>query len=65
MDDLAIYLDGDRDGMTVLACCLNAAMARDPHARERYRAIWGMDWSPIGTGHEIHDGSSTTAKTVR
>lgn len=65
MDDLAIYLGGDPRSMTELACYLNAAMARDAEARARYRAIWGMDWAPVGDGTEIHDGASARARTVR
>lgn len=64
----------DRDSVTELADDLNRAMDLDASARAAYRAIWGVDWSPLPTcgGDAYFTGragnsrsASTTANTVR
>lgn len=50
-----VYVGTDPDSLVggdevyVLAMALNQAMHRDPAARGAYRAVWGTDWSPLGS----------------
>lgn len=61
----ARILASDATVTTTLAAYLNAAMAHDPEARAAYRAVWGVEWYPLGNGTEIYDGASSRSATVR
>ena len=64
-DTDARILAADPNVTTTLAAYLNAAMAHSPEARAAYLATWGVQWSPLGNGTEIHDGASSRSATVR
>lgn len=64
-DTDSMVLASDANATTCLAAYLNAAMARDERARAAYAAQWGVQWTPLGNGHEINDGATASARTVR
>jgi hypothetical protein len=62
----------DADAVFALALALNQAMNRDAAARARYRAMWGVEWSPLPTAGGIdyfpmpvEETESTLARTIR
>lgn len=55
----------DDSATTLVAAALNYAMARDAAARERYLAIYGEEWAPLGDGSEILHRRATISSEAR
>ena len=55
----------DSDSVTTLADDLNRAMDLDGAARDAYRAIWGVEWSPLPTVGGSDYFVASNARNVR